>query len=798
MRRKTKETRGTQRTRGTRWSGLHLLGGILLLVPTGFAQTPPSSSREPRPWKVAARLPDVVETASPSAVKLEGFLGLRAAHNAQNRLLLVSEEPLLAGFRKRPGSHPWIGEHVGKWLHASTLAWSYTGDDALKAKLDRVVTELVRCQEADGYLGTYVPEQRFGLFPGADWDVWSHKYNLMGLLTYYQFTGNEPALGACRRMGDLLIHTFGPGKKSILSAGTHVGMAATSVLEPIVLLYRATGEERYLEFARYLVRSWDEPGGPAILTTLLREKSVAKTANAKAYEMLSNLVGLCELARATGDRSLLDPAILAWEDVVARRLYLTGSASQGEHFRADHELPNQAGANVAETCVTTTWIQFNSQLLRLTGQARYADQLEKTFVNHLAAAQRPDGAQWCYFTALEGTKPYGPGINCCVSSGPRGMALVPQHAFLRLPGNAGAPDTLIVNLLETARATFNFGQQVVVLDQFVDPAQPAQLTITLNQAAGARFALAVRTPEWARPLQLQIEGTAERGVDQAGWTTLPARVWNDGARVRATFHLGGRLVAGEHGNQGKAALMWGPAVLAYDEAFNQNLGPAAGIGLAVMPSEPVVRLRLGQDLGALFEAYVRTARHPEPQRATFVLFADAGSQGSRYRVWVHAPGTPLPRNDSKFAFAAESRSRSGNVSGSISDGDLSTFVVTFDGRPQTNAWFAVQSSEPVEFRRVLYVHGRVFHDGGWFDASAGKPRVEVQKVKDGPWERVAVLESYPATTATDSAGLAEGQTFEARLSAPVQALALRVVGRPACGDNPAQAFASCAELQAAP
>ena len=251
---------------------------------------------------------------------------------------------MLAGYRKRPGNHPWIGEHVGKWLHAATLAWAYTGDAALRAKLDRVAAELIACQEPDGYLGTYLPEKRFGRYEGADWDVWSHKYNLIGLLTYYQYTGNRPALDCCRKMVDLLIATF-PGKKSILAAGTHVGMAATSVLEPIVLLYRFTGDARYLEFAalhREVVgrATWTGHRGVAAAG-----KGVNRTANGKAYEMLSNLVGLCELARATGDRGLLDPVLNAWNDIVANRLYITGSASAGEVFRDDHVLPNQVGAS---------------------------------------------------------------------------------------------------------------------------------------------------------------------------------------------------------------------------------------------------------------------------------------------------------------------------------------------------------------------------------------------------------------------------------------------------------------------
>ena len=134
-------------------------------------------------------------------------------------------------------------------------------------------------------------------------------------------------------MGDLLVATF-PAKKSILAAGTHMGMASTSVLEPMVLLYRITGEERYLEFARYLVSSWDEPQGPKIVAALLAKKRVNETANGKAYEMLSNLVGLCELVRVTGEQRLLDAVLNAWEDIVCRRLYITAHRQRKGTFSA--------------------------------------------------------------------------------------------------------------------------------------------------------------------------------------------------------------------------------------------------------------------------------------------------------------------------------------------------------------------------------------------------------------------------------------------------------------------------------
>jgi hypothetical protein len=263
----------------------------LMIALTAFAPVLGAAPVVPEPYVVAAAAPEVVQPVDPSAVKIEGRLGARIDANERRRLLVVDTEPLLAGYRKKPGEHPWIGEHVGKWLHAATLAWAYSGDPVLRQKLDTVAAALIATQEPDGYLGTYVSGQRFGLYDGADWDVWSHKYNLIGLLTYYRYTGNRDALAASRKIGDLLIATF-PGRKSILAAGTHEGMAATSVLGPIVELYRLTGDARYLEFARYLVRAYEEPGGPDLVRALVDAgKGVDRTANGKAYEMLSNLLG---------------------------------------------------------------------------------------------------------------------------------------------------------------------------------------------------------------------------------------------------------------------------------------------------------------------------------------------------------------------------------------------------------------------------------------------------------------------------------------------------------------------------
>ena len=264
----------------------------------------------------------------------------------------------------------------------------------------------------------------------------------------------------------------------------------------------------------------------------------------------------------------------AWQDIVDKRLYLTGSARPASISRRTYVLPNGVRFHICETCVTVTWIQLNLQLLRLTGEARFGDELERAFYNHLAAAQHPQGSDWCYYTALEGRKPYDKGITCCHSSGPRGMALAPQAAYLR--GHDAGRDVLLVNTLESSHATLELGGQAVTVRQQSGFPRSGESVLTLRLARPATFAVRVRVPAWASPLTLQAEGASL--TSQGGWATVPAREWKDGDRIALRFTLAPRLVLGEHGNAGRAAAAWGPFVLACDQQQNTALPPLGSAG----------------------------------------------------------------------------------------------------------------------------------------------------------------------------------------------------------------------------
>src|SRR5437762_3192146 len=209
--------------------------------------------------QVADKVSNVFAPAPPDQQQSDGLLGARMRINLEQRLLRMDEEAILAGFEHRPGKQAWIGEHAGKFLHAAANAWAYSGDEKLKALMDRVAKRLIAAQMPDGYLGTYSEEKRW-----TEWDVWVHKYDLIGLLRYYEVTGDRAALQACKKIGDLLCQTFGPGvgQRDIIKSGEHMGMAATSVLEPVCALYRYTGDAKYLEFCRYIVRAYDNERVP--------------------------------------------------------------------------------------------------------------------------------------------------------------------------------------------------------------------------------------------------------------------------------------------------------------------------------------------------------------------------------------------------------------------------------------------------------------------------------------------------------------------------------------------------------
>jgi hypothetical protein len=429
---------------------------------------------------------------------------------------------------------------------------------------------------------------------------------------------------------------------------------------------------------------------------------------------------------------------------------------------------------------------MNLQLLRLTGDSRYADQLEKSVYNHLLAAQQPGGDDWAYYTPLEGRKPYDSVTTCCHSSGPRGLALVPGMAAM-----TSADGGLVINFYNSGVIRTRLPGGAVTVTMATDYPRTGEVALTVSPVrAGQRFPLRLRIPPSSASFRVSVNGRAEV-VPRAGYA-LVDRAWKKGDVVKIQMRLADRLIVGDHGNAGKAAVMHGPLVLALGREKNRGVAALNRIGLGA--GRTSIDLRLGKGLEFRAQGFVRGKGQVD---LALVPFADVGSDGkSLFKVWIPME-VPEAVTESLLSGLPWTASRKGNVGGDITDDDFSTFAVTFDERSAAEDTYAVQWSKPRRISRVVFGHGHTFHDGGWFDTSGGanRPRVEVQTEKGGAWRLVATLADYPATTASDSRGLKDCQKFEARF-APILVVGVRVAGVPARGDNPAQSFSSCVELQA--
>lgn len=559
-----------------------------------------------------------------------GYLNTRFTQNLEERLLNVDEFGLMGSYLHRPGIHPWAGEHVGKYLETACNVWKLTHNPALKKQMDRMMYELINSQLEDGYLGTYTPDQYW-----TSWDVWSHKYNLYGLLAYYSTTGYKPALEACIKIGDLLCTTFGnkPGQKDIIDAGTHIGMAATSVLDPMVILYRYTGQKKYLDFCYYILGAWEQDNGPKIISTLLATGRVDKVANGKAYEMLSNLWGLADLYKLTGDEKILKPLLLAWQDIVTNRLYITGTSSSFEHFQDDEVLPASASDHIGEGCVTVTWIQFTLSLFDITGDIKYLDQLEKSVYNHLLAAENPETGCVSYYTPLMDKKPYTCYITCCQSSVPRGIALVPYFTF----GNIKNVPTVLFYEPATYKENISTSDQKEIAATFkIDGNFPetGKMTLTVGVSNTASFPLALRVPWWCTNYVANVENKEYKG--SPGEVITIARKWKSGDKVSISFEMPVRSIAGGKNYPNQVAFQRGPQVLAYDFSLNtkstNDLILSAQKDIAINSPKPENKAEILPLHWVGKQAYTIDIINNE--KMLLVPFADASQTEGDMRVWL--------------------------------------------------------------------------------------------------------------------------------------------------------------------
>lgn len=488
----------------------------------------------------------------------------------------------------KPPGYPFDDSDVFKVIEGASYSLSVHPDPDLEAYLDDLIAKIGAAQEKDGYLYTTRSIDPKSPHPWAGPERWvlekddSHElYNLGHLyeaaVAHYQATGKRSLLDIALRTADLLVETFGPGKRAIWPGhqGTEIGLAK---------LYRVTGETRYLDLAKFLldVRGPDGDKGAG------REYNQSHVAVLEQNEAVGHAVratymysGMADVAALTGDTDYLEAINTLWENVVTGKLYITGgigATGRGEAFGAAYELPNMTA--YAETCAAIANDYWNHRMFLLHGDAKYIDVMERTLYNGLVSGVALDGKTFFYPNPLEsnGQHERSPwfGVACCPSNITRFLASLPGYVY------ATERDTLYVNLFaqSTADVTLGSGRRVKLAQQTRYPFE-GDVRVTVTPAEAGAFAIRVRIPGWARnepvpsdlyrfaepssgAVGLKVNGETVPVALTRGYVTLQ-RTWEAGDVIELSLPMPVRRVMAHEkveANRGRVALQRGPLVFA--------------------------------------------------------------------------------------------------------------------------------------------------------------------------------------------------------------------------------------------
>ncbi len=578
--------------------------------------------------------------------------------------------------------HPFWESDVAKWIEAAAYSLTAQPDPELEARVDAVVDTLAVAQQPDGYLNVY----HSLVEPGKRWTNLRDKHELYcaghlieAAVAYYEATGKRKFMDVMCHYADHIDGMFGPRE------GQRRGYPGHEEIElALVKLYRATGEGRYLRLARYFI---DERGAQPHYFDLearergedpaafrfhdhsysqshvpVREQTTAEGHSVRAMYLYS---GMADIAALTDDPTLVQALQRLWENVTRRRMYVTGgigSASRGERFTWDYDLPNLSA--YTETCASIGLAFWAQRMLLLDPDGGYGDVLDSALYNGILSGVSLDGTRFFYSNPLEVNRlaweaapepsrhefdsPERQGwfrCACCPPNVARLLASLGSYVYAEETGMAW------VHLYVGSTARLDLGSTRVTLTQ--DTAYPwdAPVRLRVDPDVPARFAVAIRVPAWCRAPRLTVNGEAVdlRTVVQRGYARIE-RLWTAGDQMELMLPMSVERVHAHPlvtMDSGRVALRRGPVVYCLEEVDNianlnaislpQNAGLSIVWDRSLLGAVVTVRGEAYvDDAGAFGEALYRdepAPRRPMPIKA-IPYFAWANRGLGSMLVWI--------------------------------------------------------------------------------------------------------------------------------------------------------------------
>ncbi|MBN1465142.1 glycoside hydrolase family 127 protein [candidate division KSB1 bacterium] len=496
---------------------------------------------------------------------------------------------------------PFDDSDVYKIIEGASYSLATFADVELEAILDELIAKIAAAQEEDGYIMTWRtinPNK-----PPTTWSGTAERWSDIGgghelynaghmyeaAVAHYQVTGKRNFLRIAIKNADLIASTFGPGK--LMSPPGH-----EEIEIGLVKLYRATGDEKYLQLARFFIDQRGNAQGHELYGPYSQDHApIFDQDEAVGHAVRAGYFysGVADIAALTGERKYVDAIDRIWDNVVSKKLYITGGIGArrgGEAFGENYELPNATSYN--ETCAAIANVMWNQRMFLLKGDAKYLDVLERTLYNGLISGVSLDGDTFFYpnCLAFDGKTPFNQGAttrtawfdcSCCPSNICRFIPSLPGYFY------AQQQDTIYINLYAANEASLRFKGKDVKIIQETNYPWDGKIGITIDASVAEPFAVKLRLPGWAmgRPVPsdlysyihtekvaalLTVNQEPQEIQPRNGFITL-TRKWLRGDRIQLDLPMVERQVVAHAlvtENVGRMALERGPIVYCAEAVDN--------------------------------------------------------------------------------------------------------------------------------------------------------------------------------------------------------------------------------------
>jgi uncharacterized protein len=570
---------------------------ILLLLATFLLCLNPANAQQ-----IKNAIPDVARPLPLSAVRITGGPLKRAQDLNGEYLLKLEPDRMMAYYRKRAGLEPkaqgytgWDGDgrnltgHIaGHYLSGVSLMYAATGDVRFKERADYIVKEMKEVQDknGDGYLGALenlrekFAEVTAGNIRSSFFDLnglWSPWYTLhktfAGLRDAYRYTGNQTALELEKKYAawaESIMTKLNPEQTQKMLNTEFGGMN-----EVLADLYADTGDKRWLE----LSRRFDHH---AFVDPLKRRED--RLAGQHGNTQVPKMLGVLKQYIYAGDQADGVAAEYFWDIVVNDHSYATGGHGRDEYFGPPDQLAERVDGRTDESCNVYNMLKMTRQLFSIHPDVKYAEFEERALFNHVLGSIDPEDGRTCYMV------PVGRGVRheyqdmfrsftCCVGSGMESHGLHGDGIYYE------SGDRLWVNLYVPSTAAWKLGGVNLVMETGFPEGDNASLKLTLQRPK--QFTLAMRRPAWAGDgFEVKVNGRVVTTTARPGSYVELKRTWKTGDTV--SLVLPKKLyIEGTPDNKYRAALMWGPLVLAGDLGPERRGGPADPVPSFVAADKPV-------------------------------------------------------------------------------------------------------------------------------------------------------------------------------------------------------------------